>query len=181
VLAALVLAVTACPGEYSLSPTACDDYCRAVQRADCADDYPADCVRDCESDRASDACDGAWQALDECYADAAANAFVCVDDRSQPGRVCLPERRALSECLAPASGPCFDECVRQVDACGATLSDCEAGCHAPAPGCDGVAHDYYACLVTFPAECRSSSEPDPRRAEQVPCANEFVDLWTCAQ
>src|SRR3954467_7629021 len=105
---ALGLVLAACRGDYSISPTACDEHCKIIERADCSEDYPADCVRDCEAARSGQACERAWQALDGCYADADADAFVCVDDRSQPGSVCLPERRGLSECLLPGSGACFD-------------------------------------------------------------------------
>lgn len=176
----MLLAFAACRGDYALSPTACDDHCRAVERADCSDDYPADCVRDCESDRSAHTCASAWQTLDDCYVGADARAFVCVNDRSRPGPVCLPERRALSECLVPGGGPCFDECVRQANACGATLNDCEAACHTPAPGCGGIAHDYYACLATFPVECHAWFEADPRSPEDVPCYSEAVGFWVCS-
>ena len=159
---------SACRGEYTQPPTACDDYCRAVERANCSEDYPADCVRDCEKSRPSPAkCATTWQALDDCYGATDASAFICVDNHSQPTSVCLPERRTVTECLAPGSGPCFDECVRQVETCGATLSDCESNCRAPAPGCASTANVFYACLQKYPTECHAWGEPDPRTADQI--------------
>ena len=180
-LAGLALLTGACRGEYRLPPTACDDYCHAVERADCSDDYPADCVRDCEKSRSQSSCDAQWQTLDNCYAAAEDSAFVCVNDRSQPAKVCLPERRALSECMSAGSGPCFDECLRQVDSCGATLSDCEAGCHDAGPGCAGASHDYYACLQDYPPDCRAWGQPDPRPVEQIPCFYEALGVLACGK
>jgi len=166
---ALGLVLAACRGDYSISPTACDEHCKIIERADCSEDYPADCVRDCEAARSGQACERAWQALDGCYAAADADAFVCVDDRSQPGSVCLPERRGLSECLLPGSGACFDHCLRQAEADEATLSDCEAGCHETAPGCEQISHDYYACLAA------------PPPSEEGPCYYEALGLLACVK
>jgi len=45
---ALLCCVGACDTPYPLPPTACDDHCNATQRANCSDDDPAACVRDCE-------------------------------------------------------------------------------------------------------------------------------------
>src|SRR6185295_10998859 len=101
--------------------------------------------------------------------------------RSQPGRICLSERRDLSECLSPGSGACFDQCLRQADACGGSLSDCEAGCHAPSPGCELVSHAYQACLLTYPVECRAWFEADPRQPEDVPCYYEALDVLACGK
>jgi hypothetical protein len=175
------LAVTACQGEYSLAPTACDDYCRAIQRADCSEDYPAECVRECENVRISGACEESQAALTACYAAADAREFACVSDRSQPRSVCLPERRALSECLAPGSGACLDQCARQAEACGANLSDCEAGCADPAPGCEEASIIYNTCLLGVPVECRDFFEPDTRPIEQIPCGLEAIAAYVCAK
>ena len=177
----LLLTCSACRGQYTQPPTACDDHCQAVERADCPDDYPADCVRDCEKARAGGACAPAWRTLDDCYAAADASAFACVNDRSDPGNTCLPERRALSECLVPTSGPCFDECVRQVDACAANQADCEADCLQPAPGCELAAHDYKACLLRYPVECHDWFEPDPRPQDEIPCFNEALTVLGCSK
>jgi hypothetical protein len=176
-----LLAVTGCEGEYSLAPTACDDYCRAVQRADCAEDYPAACVRDCENSPVSGACQAARATLTACYAAVDSHAFACVNDRSQPTSVCLPERRAVSECLAPGSGACLDQCARQAEACGASLSDCEAGCAEPAPGCEEASIVYNTCLLGVPVECRGLFEPDTRPIEDIPCGYEAIAAYICAK
>lgn len=176
-----MLAVTACEGEYSLAPTACDDYCRAVQRANCSEDYPAECVRDCENSPISGACEPAQAALTACYAAADAQAFACVNDHSQPTSVCLPERRALRECLAPGSGACLDQCARQAEACGANLSDCEAGCAEPAPGCEEASTVYNTCLLGVPVECRDVFQPDTRPIEDIPCGYEAIAAYLCAE
>ena len=180
-LAVWALVASACRGEYTQPPTACDDYCLAVQRADCSEDYPADCVRDCAKSPARDPCAAEQRRLNDCYAATDASEFQCVNERSQPGPVCLPERRALSECLAPTSGPCFDECLRQADECGATLTDCEARCQRPTVGCELASHDYNACLLQLPTECRPWLEPDTRKFEDIPCGPEALAAWFCGQ
>jgi hypothetical protein len=177
-LAWAALVLSACRGDYTQPPTACDDYCQASQRAGCSEDYPADCVRDCEASRTGD-CEPLWRSLTDCYAAVDASAFTCVDDHSEPGRVCLPERRALSECLAPTSGPCFDQCLRQADECGASLRDCEAECHYPTAGCELASHDYDACLLLHPTECRDWLEPDPRPFDEIPCRYEILGVLAC--
>lgn len=175
------LALAGCQGEYSLAPTACDDYCRAIQRADCSEDYPADCVRDCENSPIVGACEDTQAALTACYAAADSREFACVNDHSQPKSVCLPERRALSECLAPGSGACLDQCARQTETCGANLSDCEAGCAEPAPGCEDASIVYNACLLGVPVECRDLFEPDTRPIEKIPCGYEAIAAYICAE
>lgn len=176
-----LLAVTACEGEYSLAPTACDHYCRAIQRADCAEDYPADCVRECEASPISGACEEAQAALTSCYAAADSREFACVSDRSQPKSVCLPERRALSECVAPGSGACLDQCAREALACGTNLSECEAGCARPAPGCEEASIVYNTCLLGVPVECHDFFEPDTRPIELIPCGYEGIAAYVCAK
>jgi hypothetical protein len=180
-LVSFALVLSGCRDEYTQPPTACDDHCQAVQRADCSEDYPADCVRDCEEGRAGDGCEPAWRRLDDCYAAADASTFTCVDGHSQPGRVCLSDRRALSECLAPTSGPCFDQCLRQADECGVSLSDCEADCHEPTAGCELASRDYNACLLLQPTECRPWFEPDPRPFEEIPCRYEALGVLACGK
>jgi hypothetical protein len=175
------LLLAGCRGAYSQPPTACDDYCQATQRASCSEDYPADCVRDCEERQVVAGCEPERRTLNDCYAAADVSSYTCVNDHSEPGHVCLAERRALSECLAPTSGPCFDQCVRQTDECGATLSDCEAGCHEPPAGCELASHDYNACLLRYPNECRPWLEPDPRPAAEIPCRDEALGTLACSK
>jgi hypothetical protein len=174
-------AITACQNDYLLAPTACDDYCRAIQRADCSEDYPADCVRDCEASPSSGTCEEARAALTACYASANSGEFICVDEHSQPKSVCLPERRVLSECVAPGSGACFDQCERQAANCGSNLSDCEAGCAEPVPGCEQASKVYNTCLLDHPVECRAWFEPDPRPLDEIPCGYEALDVLACGK
>lgn len=181
VVCACLLGTAACQGDYSLAPTACDDYCRAVQRADCSEDYPAECVRGCENSLVSSLCEVAQAALVDCYASAKSADFACVNDHSQPLNVCLPERRALSECLAPGSAACLDQCARQAEVCGSNLSDCEAGCAHPAPGCEQASNVYNTCLLDFPVECRDFFEPDTRPIEEIPCGYEAIAAYVCAE
>lgn len=176
-----LLAVTACESEYRLAPTACDDYCHATQRADCPEDYPADCVRDCENSTVSSTCEDAQAALTACYAAAQSGDFACVNEHSQPKSVCLTERRALSECLAPGSGACLEQCARQAAACGSNVSDCEAGCVEPPPGCEQATNVYNTCLLEYPVECRDWFEPDPRPLDQIPCGYEALDVLACGK
>src|SRR5262245_1271898 len=129
--AALLLSLSACEAGYPSTPTACDDYCLAEKRANCDEDQPADCVRDCELELGRGTCRAALQALSACYAKREDSDFFCEDGQSQVRDVCLAERRALDECLLPGSGSCFDECVRQSSACQASLDDCERDCRHP--------------------------------------------------
>ena len=181
-LSALVLG--GCDPEYPLPPTACDDYCHAVQRGNCEDDAPADCVRDCESAGSAAApasCDAAWRARNACFLTAAASVFVCEDKHSKLPDICLDERRALTDCLAPGSSVCFDECLRQVEACGANLLDCETACAHPNPACADALVSYDTCLLDYPVECRGWLEADPRSPDEIPCINEALAVLACGK
>lgn len=175
----LALLLGACESGYPLSPTVCDDYCRATLRAECTDDAPADCVRECEQRRPPRDCDPALEALADCYARRSPSEFYCEDDKTRIGPVCLGERRELAECSLPGSGPCFDECVRQQDACQASLDDCERACLHPAPRCRDASQRYSACLLGFPVECRDWLEPETRSPEDVPCFDEALAVLAC--
>jgi len=177
----VALAICGCDSGYPIDPTACDDFCRALQRADCQDDAPADCVRDCEARRASPDCDASLTALGECYAESDPSAFTCDDDRTKVGPVCHAERRALDECVAPGSGVCFDECVRQSESCHGSLDDCELGCLHPSPRCREASQSYSACLLGFPVECRDWLEPETRPPEEIPCFDEALAVLDCDQ
>jgi hypothetical protein len=177
--ALLVLAPCACESAYPLAPTACDDYCRALQRADCADDAPADCVRDCELMRTSDTCDSALATLGDCYANSDASAFYCEDDHTKLRAVCLGERRTLDECRLPGSGACFEECVRQSEECDGSLDDCERACLEPSAHCREASQRYDACRLGFPVECRDWFQPETRPPEAVPCFDEALALLAC--
>jgi hypothetical protein len=175
----LLLLLSACESDYALTPTVCDDYCRATQRAECDDDAPADCVRECERRRRPDDCDTALAALGECYEHRDASAFYCEDNHTRIAPVCLSERRALDECTLPGSGPCFDQCVRQTDICKAPLDDCERDCLHPSPRCRDASRRYGACLLGLPVECRDWLQPETRPPEEVPCFDEALALLAC--
>lgn len=168
----------ACASDYPLAPTICDDYCRAAQRADCQADAPADCVRDCEQERGRALCDGAWRALSVCYSESDPGAFFCSGAHSQVGRVCLSERHALAECLAPGRGACFDDCARRSEVCAVSLDECERGCRDAPPGCDLVSNRYYACLEGYPVECPGAPE-QKRLPEEIPCYDEALEFLGC--
>lgn len=182
--ALLALMLGGCDGSYPLAPTPCDDFCGAEERGNCNDDDPADCVRDCEINDGAigrSRCAEAWSARNRCLLGLDASAFTCRDDRSHPPAACLDERRALSECLAPGSGACFDECVRQAASCGAELTDCESACSHPSPRCAEAANDYNRCIAGYPVECREPFAPDPRPPEQIPCFSQALTLLACAE
>ena len=179
----LVLCAQACDPTYGVPASACDDHCHALQRANCNEDDPADCVRECErtdDGRGHTRCSSAWSALDDCFLHAASSNFFCADDHSQTSDICLAERRALSECLTPGSGACFDQCLRQVSNCGAALPDCEARCRQPASGCELTFSRYYSCLLDYPVECPSPG-PDTRAAQDIPCFDEALDVLECSR
>jgi hypothetical protein len=176
----IALLLAGCDAGYSLAPTACDDHCLAIQRADCRDDAPADCVRDCENadGPASGDCRDVRRASDACLLDAAQSAFTCEDDKTRVPQLCLEERRLVSECLAPGSGVCFDECVRQAEACGENLSDCESACIFPDP-CRAETFAYATCLQDFPVECHVWFGEETREAEDIPCRDEALRVLAC--
>jgi hypothetical protein len=175
----LPLLLSACESDYPLSPTICDDYCRGSLRAQCDDDAPADCVRDCEQQRRPYDCDTELAALGDCYARQDASAFYCEDQRARIGPVCLSERREHDECALPGSGPCFDQCVRQTDVCDVSLDDCERDCLHPSSRCRDASQRYSACLLTFPVECRDWLQPETRPPDEVPCFDEALAVLAC--
>lgn len=177
----VALLLAGCEGDYTLPPTACDDYCHATQRGGCRDDAPAACVRDCEAsgEGARTECSLEWQARNDCLLRADASSFQCQDNHSQLPDICLEQRRALSECAAPGSGACFDECLRQVESCGASLQDCEAACREPSPSCLATSSAYNACLQGYPVECRDYFMEDTREPADIPCFYEALAVLAC--
>src|SRR6185369_10753961 len=107
--------------------------------------------------------------------------FVCRDKHSRLPDTCLHERRAVSECLAPGSGACFDQCVRQADECRSELLGCEAACQHPNPECRQVDIAYDACLLGYAVECRAPFEADTRAPEEIPCFAEALAVLSCAK
>lgn len=183
-LGCLLLLCAGCESPDSLAPTPCDDHCHATQRADCRDDEPADCVRDCEREpgpHVGDVCLESFRALDACLQSAPPSAFFCANNHSQFDDICVPERRALSECIAPGSGTCFDQCVRRDHACGAPLSDCEDSCRHTSPDCAAVSSAYYTCLGDYPVDCQDRSGGDDRAPADIPCFYEALGLLACVE
>jgi hypothetical protein len=181
-LVGLAAFAPACDTRYSLPPTLCDDHCNATERAECSSDDPADCVRACESEsgaRLGDPCQPASRAVDDCFLRAESSAFFCAGDHTQPSDICLSERRALSECLLPGSGACFDECLRQDQTCGAKLSDCESACPQTSPACEATFVTYYLCLLSYPVDCGPEPQPDTRDPADIPCYYEALEVLAC--
>ena len=177
---ATCLRLVACDNDYPIAPTECDDWCYATQRADCEEDEsPDDCVSICEETalgRRHPECEPAWISLSECYRDAPDSAFTCVDDYSEPSNtLCLEERRAANYCVSERTGACFDACVREVEACGGTLADCEERCGTPVAGCEQEDLEFQRCLADAPVLCSASGSPD-----DVPCCEPLVALLECA-
>jgi hypothetical protein len=173
-LGGFALTLSACVSGYPLSATVCDDYCRATQRADCDDDEPADCVRDCEQARGASACDAPLAKLSRCYQQSDPGAFACVDDHTRFGPLCATERRELDECRLPGSGACFDECVRQAQSCEGELDACERGCKRASDTCQEASDRYNACLLGHPVECRAWLQMETRPPEEIPCYDEAL-------
>ncbi|HYP87500.1 MAG TPA: hypothetical protein VEQ59_05090 [Polyangiaceae bacterium] len=183
VAALFALCLYSCGTPYPLPPTPCDDYCRVMQRAECDDDDPADCVRHCEASpelrRARASCAPAWQARNDCLAATEPRAFRCEHDHTRVPDRCLDERRVLAECLVPSSGFCFDECVRQAASCGGELPDCEASCIHQPPACQAASAAFNRCLQGYPVECHEPFAEDTRSLDQIPCLTEVGAALSC--
>jgi hypothetical protein len=168
--------------EYPIAPTLCDDWCLVTQRAGCEEDYPEGCVSDCEEEaigRRFPRCEPAWQSLIECYRRAPASDFVCVEDESRPGLVCLMERSSLAECASPLTGQCLDVCLRESRECERLEFACEERC-AQLPGpCDTEQRALYECQLSSPADCQPP-ETDTRELDDIPCLPEIGALLSCA-
>jgi hypothetical protein len=48
-------------------------------------------------------------------------------------------------------------------------------------GCELASHDYNACLLQLPTECRPWLEPDTREFDDIPCGHEALAAWLCGQ
>jgi hypothetical protein len=100
--------------EYPIEATFCDDWCRVLRRTGCEQE-PENCIRDCESSRASDRCSALQSSLLDCYASTAADRFECVGQgfqstvRPRP-EICTEQRQALIRCEVPRVMECVDAC-----------------------------------------------------------------------
>jgi hypothetical protein len=178
----LVLAELGCQPDYPLGPTPCDDWCLATQRANCEEDYPERCVSACEEDwrvvRAG--CEKQWRTLTDCYLQAPAEGFLCVQKQSRPGPVCISERVALAACSSAETSTCVASCLRQAQECGRPRRNCELECQLATPGCSEPAIALYQCRLASPVDCVRPGEPDPRPPEEIPCFAEALTLLDCA-
>ncbi len=171
-----------CDNPYPLAPTACDDWCLATQRAGCDEDYPEQCVSNCEDrsiGRRFPRCEAPWQALAQCYFSAADTDFQCVDDESRPKPICIDERVALSACASPLRGSCLQVCLRQAVQCAQPERLCEADCRPTAPNCQQFEQALYDCQLREPVDC-TDPEADTRDVIEIPCIAEIGALLDCA-
>src|SRR5690606_36471649 len=77
-LASGYLAATGCDyTEYPIEATFCDEWCRVLRRTGCEQE-PQNCIRDCESSRASDLCFALQATLLDCYESVPPDRFECV-------------------------------------------------------------------------------------------------------
>lgn len=182
-LSALGLCLLRCEtGAYPIAPTTCDDWCRVTQRAGCEEDYPEGCVTRCEDrsiGRRFPRCEPAWLELIECYRRASDLDFLCVEEESRPGPICIEERAALTGCAVPLRGRCLEVCLREARDCGRPELACEARCRSQPPGCDDEQRALYACQLARPVDCQAP-ETDTRDASEIPCIGEIGALLECA-
>jgi hypothetical protein len=113
---AVYLAVTGCDySDYPIDATFCDDWCRVMRRTGCEQE-PENCIRDCESAKASDRCLGLQSSLLACYESAAADRFECVGQgfqstvRPRP-EICTEQRHELIRCEVPRVMECVEVCI----------------------------------------------------------------------
>jgi hypothetical protein len=163
----VVLGAVRCNNEYSLAPTPCDDYCLALQRAECPEDWPDDCVSSCELTRSPTkhpACADQFDALLGCYQNADDGDFFCADDRSEPRRgVCAAENQAIDFCIEPVFYRCTtfcqskrERCRDDVDWAEVDWSACLDFCSPPVPACEEEAMRYYDCELENDTSCGPS-------------------------
>jgi hypothetical protein len=171
-----------CENRYPIAATACDDWCFATQRRDCADDSPEGCVSACEQTgitRQNPECEALRLDLTACFRDAPAEQFSCVADQSQPADACLPERRRLLECSAPTIGAsCFDDCQRTAAACGSNEWNCEQSCFDISARCFAQYGAMYQCKQSLPPDCAAPGEM--RALEDIPCVGPILQVLACA-
>lgn len=175
----------ACDGGYPLAPTICDDWCRATQRANCAEDRPADCVADCEREsiaRRVPRCETGWLEVLSCYEAADDSAFYCEDDQSTSSdQLCVSERLSAGYCVGPLFGLCLEDCLRTSNQCASRWDACEWRCQRISTDCALEQVSLYECQLSVPAVCDGDDESvwlacEAELAAFAECAN--VDLAT---
>lgn len=162
------LLLVGCDSTYTEPPTRCDDWCLATQRANCADDWPQQCVTKCEffgPGRYSQ-CLPAWEALLDCYAATNDAMFQCVGATSQPRPgVCQRERSRYERCAQPVIGGCLESCSARAHACtGFDETGCISGCgEVPTDCLEAV--PYFDCLAA--ASSCDGGAPECLEAKQA--------------
>jgi hypothetical protein len=155
------LAIAGCDDEYALPPTPCDDYCFAKQRADCEEDWPDECVQQCElsaSPIKNPDCADEFDTLLACYQGLDDDDFECVDEASEPRLdLCEDEVRAHKFCLAPVYYRCLELCETRVEHCedyGVDVrSNCLSGCSGVPYWCESVAVARLDCELADELAC----------------------------
>lgn len=153
-----LLAIAGCEGEYSLAPTACDDYCFAKQRADCEEDWPDECVEQCEisgSPSRAPECAAEFDAMLACYQSLDDGDFECVYELSEPRPgLCEDETLAHEFCLGPVYYRCLTLCETKVEHCeGFELRTCMPGCTNIPYWCESIAVARLDCELLDELAC----------------------------
>jgi hypothetical protein len=131
------LAVTGCDyNDYPIEATFCDHWCRVMRRSGCEQE-PENCIRDCESAKASDRCLPLQSSLLECYESTPADRFECVGQGFQSSvrprpEICTEERYDLIRCEVPRVMQCVAACVAIDAATPASPEPLDAGPEPPA-------------------------------------------------
>jgi hypothetical protein len=168
------VAVIACDDDYVLPPTPCDDYCLAWLRADCAEDWPHECVKQCELARSPTIfpeCTDEFDGVLECLRSADDTDFECVNDRSEPRiEACGFEIKSLDFCIGPVFYRCLELCQSRGERCQAfDPNACFQSCVNPPAQCEESAMRWLDCELAEDRAC----DPTPR------CAPLLAELWQC--
>ena len=169
-----VFCLAGCEDEYSLAPTPCDDYCLATQRAGCPDDWPDDCVRNCEftvSPTSYPDCADEFASLLGCYQALSDREFTCEFDESTPlpGR-CESEEETLNFCTNPVLHRCNELCGRWNDRCeNFDPNICFQSCSSSGDECVNERVRWLDCELAHMTACETS----------LPCEALSFELSIC--
>lgn len=177
----VAFAFAGCESPYPIAPTACDDWCIAIERAGCDDDNPFECVDACEEDlRPSFAgCESGWHALTACYRTAPNSAFFCQLGRSRPGLVCEAEVDELVTCVAGGEPRCVAECLRRAAECGQRPWGCAENCKAVPAACSAASEAMYQCYASAPITCPRDRDPAKVPVEDDQCFTQILEYLAC--
>lgn len=160
-LVLVALSGVGCDGEYSLAPTPCDDYCLAVQRAGCDEDWPDDCVRRCEFTRSPTLypnCTDDFDTLVRCYRALDDSDFTCQFDESEPRPgFCESEEREQNFCIEPILYRCIELCSTRGERCAnVEPNECFRGCIVSSNECESERTRYLDCELADTTACGPS-------------------------